>query len=217
MTAEWFDTARFGMFVHWGHVSQQGWELSWPLVGGLPVFPACQDVAGGRVPRRRDPLLSAAETRRATGCARARRAGMRYAVLTTKHHDGFALWPTRAADWSIAPHAVRRRPGARVRRRRRAPPACASGSTSRSPTGTTPTTRRSPTPTARTRSARVPRPTPEQWERFRAVLLAQLARAAHRLRADRPAVVRRRLGASREEWRRRRARTARSARCSPTS
>ena len=40
----WFDAARFGMFIHWGHVSQQGWELSWPLVGGAPVFPACQDV-----------------------------------------------------------------------------------------------------------------------------------------------------------------------------
>ncbi|MFN8644830.1 MAG: alpha-L-fucosidase [Candidatus Binatia bacterium] len=26
--ATWFDTARFGMFVHWGHVAQQGWELS---------------------------------------------------------------------------------------------------------------------------------------------------------------------------------------------
>jgi alpha-L-fucosidase len=27
---------------------------------------------------------------------------MQYAVLTTKHHDGFALWPTRASDFSIA-------------------------------------------------------------------------------------------------------------------
>ena len=40
----WFDTARFGLFVHWGHSSQQGIELSWPLVGGVPVLPHCQDV-----------------------------------------------------------------------------------------------------------------------------------------------------------------------------
>lgn len=31
-----FDEARFGMFVHWSHVSQRGWEMSWPLVGGVP-------------------------------------------------------------------------------------------------------------------------------------------------------------------------------------
>ncbi|MGH2759200.1 MAG: alpha-L-fucosidase, partial [Actinomycetota bacterium] len=32
----------------------------------------------------------------------ASRAGMRYAVLTTKHHDGFAMWPTKLTDFSIA-------------------------------------------------------------------------------------------------------------------
>ena len=29
-------------------------------------------------------------------------AGARYAVLTTKHHDGFALWPSALSDWTIA-------------------------------------------------------------------------------------------------------------------
>jgi alpha-L-fucosidase len=100
-TATWFAGARFGLFVHWGHGSQQGWELSWPLVGGAPNLHRCQDVpadayhANARTfaPRRhaaRDWL------------ARAKACGMQYAVLTTKHHDGFALWPTRASDWSIA-------------------------------------------------------------------------------------------------------------------
>ncbi|MEH1951915.1 MAG: alpha-L-fucosidase [Nostoc sp.] len=31
MMNNWFDTARLGMFIHWGHSSQQGCELSWPL------------------------------------------------------------------------------------------------------------------------------------------------------------------------------------------
>ncbi len=44
MQKTWFDTARFGMFIHWGHSSQQGWELSWPLVGGVFSLPYCQDV-----------------------------------------------------------------------------------------------------------------------------------------------------------------------------
>ena len=35
----WFDTARFGTFIHWGHISQQGIELSWPMVGGVFSLP----------------------------------------------------------------------------------------------------------------------------------------------------------------------------------
>src|SRR4029453_18022054 len=34
----------FGMFVHWGHASQRGLELSWPLVGGTRALPQCQDL-----------------------------------------------------------------------------------------------------------------------------------------------------------------------------
>lgn len=98
---EWFDSARFGMFVHWGPIALRGWELSWPLVGGVPVLPYSQDVAVDDYyaktfdfsPRPGAP----AEWMRL-----ARAAGMRYAVLTTKHHDGFALWPTKLTKFSIA-------------------------------------------------------------------------------------------------------------------
>lgn len=97
----WFAGARFGMFVHWGHVSQRGWEISWPLVGGLRNLPHCQDVpadeyhagAASFAPRPASP-------RRWMDLAR--RAGMRYAVLTAKHHDGFAMFDTRASDFSVA-------------------------------------------------------------------------------------------------------------------
>jgi hypothetical protein len=43
-TSSWFSRARFGLFVHWGHGSQQGWELSWPMVGGVGNLRYCQDV-----------------------------------------------------------------------------------------------------------------------------------------------------------------------------
>jgi alpha-L-fucosidase len=97
----WFDAARFGMFVHWGHASQHGWELSWPLVGGTSVLPACRSVptetyhAAARTfsPRPGAPREWA---------ARAVVTGMRYGVLTARHHDGFSLWPTEWSDHSIA-------------------------------------------------------------------------------------------------------------------
>src|SRR6185503_3638923 len=96
----WFDTARFGMFVHWGHSSQQAIELSWPLVGGTFALPACTDVpvdqyhasAATFDPRAWDPVGLA---------RRAKRLGMQYAVLTTKHHDGYAMYDTAVSDFSV--------------------------------------------------------------------------------------------------------------------
>lgn len=98
----WFDDARLGMFVHWSHCSQMGVDLSWPLVGGTNVgqmtsspvpIAAYHAVADTFCPEhgaaRRWAELAAA-------------AGARYGVLTTRHHDGFALWPTATSDWSIA-------------------------------------------------------------------------------------------------------------------
>jgi alpha-L-fucosidase len=97
--ATWFDTARFGMFVHWGHSSQQGIELSWPLVGGVAVNEA-KDVpveqyhasAATFNPTRWDPRALA---------QRAKRAGMQYAVFTAKHHDGYAMFHTKHSGFSI--------------------------------------------------------------------------------------------------------------------
>ena len=98
--ATWFDTARFGMFVHWGHSSQQGIELSWPLVGGVPVLPHSHDVpveqyhatAATFDPRRYDPREWA---------RMAKRLGMTYAVFTTKHHDGYAMFDTKTSDYGV--------------------------------------------------------------------------------------------------------------------
>ncbi len=105
--ANWFESARFGMFIHWAASSQRGWELSWPLVGGVGALPGAQNVpvaeyhatAATFNPTKFDPR----------GWAQlARRAGMRYAVLTSKHHDGFAMFHTRASDYSIEHTPFRR-------------------------------------------------------------------------------------------------------------
>src|SRR5215475_13932840 len=100
-TAAWFSRARFGLFVHWGHGSQRGWELSWPLVGGVGNLRHCQDVPAETYhanARTFAPRPGAAHE----WLAAARRCGMRYAVFTAEHHDGFALFPSRVSDFSIA-------------------------------------------------------------------------------------------------------------------
>jgi alpha-L-fucosidase len=96
----WFETARFGMFVHWGHSSQQGIELSWPLVGGVVALPSAKPVpveqyhstAATFDPKAWDaPALAKL----------AKRCGMTYAVLTTKHHDGYAMFDSKVSDYSV--------------------------------------------------------------------------------------------------------------------
>lgn len=95
----WFDRARFGMFIHWSHCSTQGWELSWPLVGGGGTLPHAQDIPAAEY------HANAATFNPAPGAARewaraAKRAGMQYAVMTTKHHDGFSMFETKLSDHS---------------------------------------------------------------------------------------------------------------------
>jgi len=98
--AEWFATARFGMFVHWGHSAQQGVELSWPMAGGVDVLPHSRPAMS--VARYEssastfDPEPGAAKV----WAALARRAGMHYGVVTARHHDGYSMWPTRRSDHS---------------------------------------------------------------------------------------------------------------------
>jgi alpha-L-fucosidase len=100
--AEWFAGARFGMFVHWGHSSQQGVELSWPMTGGVDALPSSMAALSVA-----DYEASAATFDPAPGAAKewaelARGAGMRYAVFTARHHDGYSMWPTAHSDYSVA-------------------------------------------------------------------------------------------------------------------
>lgn len=102
MDTTWFDEARLGVFVHWSHSSQLGCDLSWPLVGGVAVggmssteIPIATYHAGA------DTFCPSPGAAR-QWAALAAEAGAKYAVLTTKHHDGFALWPSALSDWTIA-------------------------------------------------------------------------------------------------------------------
>ena len=96
----WFDTARFGMFIHWGHSSQAGWELSWPLVGGVFSLPHCQDIPIETY-HRNAKTFNPPKYNPQAWAKLAKDLGMQYVVLTAKHHDGFALFHTQQSDFSI--------------------------------------------------------------------------------------------------------------------
>ena len=94
----WFPDARYGMFIHWGAYAQYG-------RGEQVLFREHLDQreyatrACAWNPQRYDPVQWAKV---------AKRGGMNYAVLTTRHHDGFCLWNSAYTDYSSAQQAAGR-------------------------------------------------------------------------------------------------------------
>jgi len=88
----WFPEARFGLFIHWGAYSVYGRGEQVLFREHLDQSEYAQS-ARAWAPRHFDAREWAAV---------AKRAGMRYAVLTTRHHDGFCLWDSRVTDYTTA-------------------------------------------------------------------------------------------------------------------
>lgn len=86
----WFTKDRFGMFIHWGLYSQ-GARHEWLMNNEkIPV-----EEYERRYFKRFDPDLYNPEV----WASAAADAGMKYFVVTTKHHEGFCLWDSRQTDY----------------------------------------------------------------------------------------------------------------------
>src|SRR4051794_28637639 len=119
--AQWYPDASFGLFIHWGISSVKAMNISWPMIPGRPLAAKRIDdpAERERIVREEDwnlngkkPLISPNEY---WAMARdfnpqsydpdkwlkaAKEAGFTYAVLTARHHEGFALWPSEYGDFS---------------------------------------------------------------------------------------------------------------------
>ncbi len=87
--------------MHFGAYSIAGLEPSWPMVGGIPdVLPYCQSLTVAEYDALTDGF---APPPGAPGewAAIAKACKMDYAVLTTKHHDGFTLFPSEHSTHGI--------------------------------------------------------------------------------------------------------------------
>ena len=87
---KWQDM-RFGLFIHWGPVSLKGTEIGWSRGKQVPV------AEYDKLYTRFNPEKFNAEE----WAKIAKDAGMKYMVLTAKHHDGFCLWPSKFTDYHI--------------------------------------------------------------------------------------------------------------------
>ncbi|QEH32383.1 Alpha-L-fucosidase [Aquisphaera giovannonii] len=95
----WFRDARFGMFIHWGVYSVPAGEYKdqkdhaeWFLETTRMPVSEYEKFAAQFNPTKFDAHAWA---------ALAKRAGMKYLVITSKHHDGFAIYPSALTDWCI--------------------------------------------------------------------------------------------------------------------
>jgi len=86
---KWWRDAKFGMFIHWGLYSQLG-RGEWVLALEDIPLPEYEPLAKSFTPRPN----AAREWARL-----AREAGMKYMVMTSKHHEGFCLFDTKTTDY----------------------------------------------------------------------------------------------------------------------
>jgi len=99
----WYQEAKFGMFIHWGAYSVSGVEASWPIMApdlSAAMFGTQTTITEKEytaLPARFNPVdFNADEWVRL-----AKEAGMRYIVITSKHHDGFCMFDAPGTDYKI--------------------------------------------------------------------------------------------------------------------
>lgn len=88
---EWFQDARFGMFIHWGVYSVLG-DGEWVQNNQSIDKETYQKLPAFFNPVNYDPR---------EWVALAKASGMKYITITSKHHDGFAMFDSKLTDWDI--------------------------------------------------------------------------------------------------------------------
>ncbi|MCE4564914.1 alpha-L-fucosidase [Maribellus sp. CM-23] len=89
---QWFEDAKLGIFIHWGIYSVNGIDESWSFFNGYISHDDYMKQLGGFNAKNYDP---------AAWAKLIAESGAKYSVITTKHHDGVALWDTHCNDLSV--------------------------------------------------------------------------------------------------------------------
>ena len=88
----WFKDAKLGIFIHWGIYSVNGIGESWSFYNGYISYEDYLKQLDGFTAENYDPDYWAKLIKE---------SGARYAVITSKHHDGVALWDTKQSDLNV--------------------------------------------------------------------------------------------------------------------
>ena len=88
---EWFENAKFGLFIHWGVYSVLG-DGEWVMNQQQIPIKIYEKIPSFFNPTDFDPKA---------WVQMAKSAGMKYITITSKHHDGFAMWDSKVSDYNI--------------------------------------------------------------------------------------------------------------------
>ena len=88
---EWFQNAKFGMFIHWGIYSLLG-DGEWVLEKEKLKDSEYQHLAQAFYPHNYSPEK---------WVTMAKNAGCKYICITTRHHDGFSMFDSKTSDYNI--------------------------------------------------------------------------------------------------------------------
>lgn len=98
---EWWRDARFGMFVHWGLYAVPAGTYKGERVDGLGEW----IMHNAKIPveeyEKFAPQFNPIGFNADEWVRLAKNAGMKYIVITSKHHDGFCLWDSKVSDWDV--------------------------------------------------------------------------------------------------------------------
>ncbi|TDN97203.1 alpha-L-fucosidase [Sunxiuqinia elliptica] len=89
---QWFKDAKLGIFIHWGIYSVNGIDESWSFFNNYISHEDYMKQLDGFTAKNYDPTEWAKLIKE---------SGAKYSVITTKHHDGVALWDTKCNDLSV--------------------------------------------------------------------------------------------------------------------
>jgi len=97
---EWYSDAKLGIFIHWGIYAVNGIDESWSFHNGKISWEDYMKQMNGFTASAYDPEKWADVIKD---------AGARYAVITTKHHDGVALWDTKEKHYDVVDNTPAKR------------------------------------------------------------------------------------------------------------
>ena len=99
---QWWREAKFGMFIHWGIYSLPGGEWKGKKVSGYAEHLMRKEKISRNeyldLAHQFNPVKFNAEE----WILNAKKAGMKYFIITAKHHDGFAMYDSKVSDFTIA-------------------------------------------------------------------------------------------------------------------
>ncbi len=105
---EWFHEARFGMFIHWGVYAVPAGEWEGETIKGIGEWiMRFRNIPVAKY-KSYAPQFTAAKYDPEQWAELASSAGMKYVVITSKHHEGFALYDSAFSDWDVMASGAKR-------------------------------------------------------------------------------------------------------------